>query len=113
MFGNITILKQQELLNRMKDLEISENEIEEKFIRASGKGGQKINKTSSCVQLKHLPTKIIIKSQKSRNRPENRFFARRLLCEKIENMRGIKNNESIKIQKIRKQKDRQKRRAKD
>ncbi|KAF2119163.1 RF-1 domain-containing protein [Lophiotrema nucula] len=63
---------------------ILDSEIEESFLKGSGPGGQKINKTSSAVQLKHLPTGIVIKCQESRSRSYNRKAARRILGERIE-----------------------------
>lgn len=63
---------------------ITEGEITESFLRGTGPGGQKINKTSSAVQLKHLPTGIVVKCQGTRSREQNRKDARRLLGEKLE-----------------------------
>lgn len=63
---------------------ILDEEIEENFLKGSGPGGQKINKTSSAVQLKHLPTGIVVKCQETRSRTQNRKLARRLLSERIE-----------------------------
>ncbi|MDD5456039.1 MAG: peptide chain release factor-like protein [Candidatus Margulisbacteria bacterium] len=106
--------KQQELENRMNALGITEENLVEKFILGSGKGGQKINKTFSCVYLKHIPTGIEVKCQQDRSRALNRFIARRLLCDKIESL--IFQKES-KIQaeqaKIRKQKKRRSRKTKE
>lgn len=65
-------------------LKISETDIEENFLKGSGPGGQKINKTSSAVQLKHLPTGIVIKCQETRSREQNREYARRLLADRVE-----------------------------
>lgn len=65
-------------------LVLKEEDIEEAFLKGSGPGGQKINKTSSAVQLKHVPTGTTIKSQATRSRSQNRKIARRLLAEKIE-----------------------------
>lgn len=76
--------KWDELYTQMDHLGISERDLEEKFILGSGKGGQKVNKTHSCVQLKHIPTNTLIKCQQERSREANRFFARRILCERIE-----------------------------
>ena len=70
--------KEKNLLDRMKKIGIHESDLYERFIRAKGKGGQKINKTSCCVYLKHLPTGIEIKCQKERSQALNRFFARQL-----------------------------------
>ncbi|KAF2736804.1 hypothetical protein EJ04DRAFT_575026 [Polyplosphaeria fusca] len=63
---------------------ILDSEIEENFLKGSGPGGQKINKTSSAVQLKHLPTGIVVKCQETRSRSQNRKIARRLLGERLE-----------------------------
>ena len=80
----VTQEKLDELERRMLRLDIRENELVEKFILGSGPGGQKIQKSHSCVYLKHLPTGIEVKCQKDRSRAMNRFYARRELCEKIE-----------------------------
>ncbi|MEI6242835.1 MAG: peptide chain release factor-like protein [Chlamydiota bacterium] len=106
--------KEEELQNRMNLLGIQENDIIEKFILGSGKGGQKINKTSSCVYLKHLPTGIEIKCQKDRSRAMNRFLARRDLCERLEKL--IENKKTEKehlMEKVRRQKRRRSRRSKE
>lgn len=106
--------KYQQLQKRMEKLQILDSDLEEKFIKASGKGGQKVNKSSSCVYLKHLPSKIEIKCSKSRSREENRFFARRLLCEKIEEARQEeKSAKQAEIEKIRRQKRKRSKRAKE
>ncbi|RCI08190.1 hypothetical protein L249_6285 [Ophiocordyceps polyrhachis-furcata BCC 54312] len=65
-----------------------DSEIEESYLRGSGPGGQKINKTSSAVQLIHIPTGLVVKSQATRSRSQNRTIARRLLAEKIDNLRN-------------------------
>lgn len=106
--------KIQELNERMNRCHISENDLIEKFILGSGKGGQKINKTASCVYLKHIPTGIEVKCQQDRSREVNRYLARRELCEKIETM--IFKEKSLKVQefeKIRRQKRRRSRRQKE
>ena len=69
---------------RMKRLGLQEHDLVERFIRGSGPGGQKINKTSSCVQLRHLPTGIEIKCQQSRSLLANRVKARDLICDLVE-----------------------------
>jgi protein subunit release factor B len=71
----------------MAALGIAEADLLEKFVRGSGAGGQKINKTSNCVFLKHLPTGVCIKCQMDRSREMNRFLARRELCEQLEAIR--------------------------
>lgn len=65
---------------------ISESDITECFLKGSGPGGQKINKTSSAVQLKHIPTGIVVKCQATRSRTQNRKAARILLAERLEEM---------------------------
>ena len=108
--SNISEKKQNLLKNKMKDLKIFENDIEEKFILGSGSGGQKVNKSSTCVYLHHLPSKIEVKCQKSRSREENRYLARKILCEKIETqIFKIKTKKLKELEKIKKQKKRRSR----
>jgi protein subunit release factor B len=83
----ITSDKLAALEQRMAALGIGEADLLEKFVRGSGAGGQKINKTSNCVFLKHLPTGVCIKCQMDRSREMNRFLARRELCEQLEAIR--------------------------
>ncbi|MBN2588625.1 MAG: peptide chain release factor-like protein [Sedimentisphaerales bacterium] len=111
-FG-VTQKKQDELEKRMSLLGIQEKDIEEKFIRSSGPGGQHVNKTSSCVQLRHVPSGHEIKMQKDRTQRLNRYYARKRLCELIEEEKlGKQSPASLKAEKIRKQKQRRKRRSK-
>ena len=105
--------KQEALRLKMDRLGIREQDIVEKFIRGGGKGGQKINKSSSCVYLKHLPTGIEVKCQAARSQLLNRFLARRLLAEKIERkILGVRNEEVQRVEKIRRQKRRRSKKAK-
>lgn len=60
-----------------------QQDIVEKFIRSGGRGGQNVNKTSTCVYLKHLPTGIEVKVQAERSQARNREEAFRLLAAKI------------------------------
>ena len=76
-----------ELAERMERLGLREEDLEESFVRGTGAGGQKINKTSSTVQLKHLPTGIEIRCQRERQQSANRVWARWELCEKVEEQR--------------------------
>ncbi len=104
--------KRQALRLRMAALSISEDQITERFIKGSGKGGQKINKTASCVYLIHHPSNIEIKCQRSRSQSANRFFARRELCDRLEQQQlGSVSPQQQAIDKIRKQKQRRKRRS--
>ncbi len=102
--------KNRWLRKRMEELGIQEKDIEEKFVRSSGKGGQKVNKTCTCVYLRHKPTNIEIKCMKDRSQSINRFLARRELIKKIEALSG-QSSEELKILKIRKQKSKRKKRA--
>jgi protein subunit release factor B len=106
--------KVEELGKKMEDLGIFEEDLIEKFILGSGSGGQKINKTSSCVYLKHIPSGIEIKCQKERSRELNRFFARRELCSKIEEkIKGTLSAKQQEMEKIRRQKKRRSRKSKE
>lgn len=106
--------KEEDLAKKMAKLGIREEDLTEKFILGSGSGGQKINKTSSCVYLKHIPSGIEIKCQRDRSRQLNRFFARRELCERIEEkLLQEKSAKRKAIEKIRRQKRRRSKRAQE
>lgn len=106
--------KEDALKNRMERLGIREDDLVEKFILGSGKGGQKINKTSSCVYLKHLPSGIEIKCQQERSRELNRLFARRELCDRLEErIFKEKSERQMKIEKLRRQKRKRSKRAQE
>jgi len=106
--------KHEALKKRMEKLGIEDQDLTEKFIIGSGSGGQKLHKTSSCVYLKHIPTGIEVKYQKDRSRENNRFFARRLLCEKIEEKVLQEKSEKQKmVEKIRRQKRKRSKRAQE
>ena len=101
------------LLKKMEALDIKEGDIAEKFIRGSGKGGQKINKTDSCVYIKHIPTEIEIKCQETRSQDKNRYYARQRLVERIEVLVLKEKSKKQKANdKIRQQKKRRSRRSK-
>lgn len=63
---------------------LPDHEIKETYLKGSGPGGQKINKTNSAAQLTHIPTGIVVKCQATRSRSQNYTIARRLLAEKVE-----------------------------
>ena len=106
--------KEKALIARMRDLGVSENDFEESFIRSSGPGGQKVNKSSSCVQLVHIPTGLSVKCQRERSQTLNRFLARRLLLDKIETQqKGFIAEEKEKIEKLRRQKRKRSKHAKE
>ena len=105
--------KEKPLLERMRALGVREEDIEEQFVRSSGAGGQKVNKTSTCVVLHHRPTGIRVKCQRERSQALNRFLARRILLDKIEaKLRGAESAEQQEIARIRRQKRKRSRRAK-
>ena len=79
--------KEDELLRRMKQLGIRETDLDEKFVRSGGHGGQNVNKLSTCVMLRHVPTGTQVKCQTSRQQGMNRYIARKLLVAKIESNR--------------------------
>jgi len=106
--------KERELLKKMSGLAVREEDIDEHFVRSQGAGGQKVNKTSSCVVIFHRPTRITVKCQIDRSQSVNRYLARKLLCEKIEKIRlGKKSESEQRAWKIRKQKKRRSRKAKE
>ena len=105
--------KREALREKMESLGIEEKDILEKFVRSTGKGGQKVNKTSTCVYLKHLPTGIEVKCQKERYQAVNRYLARKILAEKLETLiRGKESEEQQRIAKIRRQNRKRSKRAK-
>jgi peptide chain release factor len=99
------------LRERMKALDILEKDIEEKFIRSSGHGGQNVNKTATCVYIKHIPTGTEVKCMKDRSQSINRFLARRELVKKIERLLGHIPPEDMNREKIRRQKTKRRKRA--
>ena len=103
--------KNTRLRKRMEFLGVREKDLEERFVRSSGRGGQKVNKTSSCVYLRHIPTGIEIKCMKERSQSVNRFLARRELMERIEERLGPTASGNRKKDTLRKQKVRRRRRS--
>ena len=103
-----------DLLNRrMQSLNIKEDDIQESFILGSGRGGQKIQKTHSCVSLRHPPTDLGGRCQKTRLRADNRYHARVLLCDKLEERLFQEKSKKQQAQeKIRRQKKRRSRKSK-
>lgn len=104
--------KEAELLARMAGNGIREEDLRESFVRSGGPGGQKVNRTSTCVLLVHEPTGTEVKMQQERSQALNRFFARRRMCELLENATlGNESPEAKRAAKLRKQKDRRRRRT--
>ncbi|MFH1226410.1 MAG: peptide chain release factor-like protein [Planctomycetota bacterium] len=111
-FG-VSAQKMKQLRDKMAKLGIREQDIEESFIRSSGPGGQNVNKTSTCVYLKHLPTGIEVKCQTERSQVLNRYRARQILANKIETLvLGRLSAEQQRIAKIQRQKRKRSKRAK-
>ncbi len=101
-------------LKKAQELKIKPEDIEESFVLGSGSGGQKINKTASCVLLRHGPTGIEVRCQKHREQSKNRTSAYKLLIDKIEyEVRGAASEKAQKIHKLRKQKQKRSKRAKE
>jgi len=109
----VSLEKADQLAKRMASLDVSEADIEESFVRSGGHGGQNVNKTSTCVMLVHRPTGVSVKCQETRQQGLNRFIARRLLLDKIEEkQKGFVAAQRAEIEKIRRQKRKRSRRAK-
>lgn len=102
--------KLRQLNSRLAELGISETDLEERFIRSSGSGGQHVNKSSTCVHLTHKPTGIEVKCMQERSQSLNRFLARRELAEKVAEQMGIPTRRDERAERIRRNKARQKRR---
>ena len=110
----MSVAKQAVLAERMRRLGVSEGDLEERFLRSSGPGGQRTNKVSTCVVLRHRPSGLEVRCQRERLQVLNRFLARRLLLDRLEAQRlGRLSEEAQRIAKIRRQKRRRSRRAKE
>lgn len=98
----------------MERLGIRELDLEESFVRSSGHGGQNVNKVSTCVILKHVPSGLVVRCQKDRTQAMNRYWARRILVEKFDaQIRGWRSEEMKRVAKIKRQKRKRSKRAKD
>ena len=113
-FFNVRPETESQLLERMGRLGIRESDLVEKFVKGSGKGGQKVNKTSSCVYILHRPSGIEVKCQRERSQAMNRFLARRELCARLEErVHGAQSARRQEIERIRRQKRKRSRRQKE
>jgi protein subunit release factor B len=110
----VSPLTEKRLIKKMETLNIHEKDIKESFVRSGGKGGQHVNKTSTCVYLKHIPTGIEVKCQEERSQSLNRYKARVILFKKIDQLvKGKESEEIQRIEKIRRQKRKRSKRAKE
>ena len=106
--------KAQALAERMEELGLREEDLEESFIRSGGKGGQNVNKVSTCVVLVHKPTRTTVKCQQERSQGMNRYRARQMLLDKIERqILGRQSEEEQRIAKLKRQKRKRSKRAKE
>ncbi|MEK7704902.1 MAG: peptide chain release factor-like protein [Myxococcota bacterium] len=113
-FGGVRAEKVAELEERLARLGVREQDLRETFVRARGPGGQKVNKTSSAVQLVHVPSGVEVKAQAARSQALNRYYARRMLCEELERRQGVGDSKAqVRTNKIRRQKQRRARRARE
>jgi peptide chain release factor len=102
------------LQRRMLGLGIREDDLQESFVTSQGKGGQNVNKVATCVVLFHAPSGLRIKCQQERSQGMNRYFARKLLADKIEEAKlGVESKRVQDMERIRRQKRRRSRRAKN
>lgn len=109
----ISPAKQEALSQLMAKAQIREEDLEETFVRASGPGGQKVNKTSVAVQILHRPSGTRVVSRETRSQALNRFLARRKLAETIlARKEGALSERRQQIEKIRRQKRKRSQRAK-
>ncbi len=98
----------------MRRLDVRESDLEERFIRSGGPGGQNVNKVATCVVLRHVPSGLEVRCQRERSQALNRFLARRILLRRLEvEQLGRLSAEAQRIAKIRRQKRRRSRRAKE
>jgi protein subunit release factor B len=109
----ISAEKRKRLEARMSELGIKESELEERFVLGSGKGGQKVNKTASCVWLKHPASGIELRCQQDRSQAMNRHLARKELCARLEEkIKGDASRRQQEFEKLRRKKRKRSRRAK-
>jgi len=106
--------KEAALLARLESLGIHEEDLQESFVRSGGKGGQNVNKVATCVVLMHAPTGMAVKCQAGRSQGMNRYHARQMLADKVEQERlGSESREAQRVAKIRRQKRRRSKRAQE
>ena len=99
--------KDDPLSQRMAAVGLRDADISETFVRSGGHGGQNVNKTATCVMLVHRPTGLQVKCQTTRQQGMNRFLARKLLLEKLEE----RQRERLATQRAQKEKTRRQKRG--
>jgi len=110
----VTPEKERALQARMARLGVADADLEERFVRSGGKGGQNVNKVATCVVLRHLPSGMMVKCQETRTQAMNRFLARRLLLDRLEAEReGRASAIQQEIARIRRQKRKRSKRAQE
>lgn len=106
--------KVRALEERLLRLGVRAEDLDESFVRSGGKGGQNVNKVSTCVVLRHKPTGLAVKCQEERSQAMNRFLARRLLADRIEaKQKGAVEKKVAEAERIRRQKRKRSKRAKE
>jgi protein subunit release factor B len=106
--------KERALADRMREQGVREADLDERFVRSRGPGGQNVNKVSTCVVLRHVPTGVVVRCQRERSQALNRFLARRELLDRlIARERGVAAAAEAERSRIRRQKRRRSRRAKE
>ena len=106
--------KNEALARAMERLGIRALDLEESFVRSGGPGGQNVNKVATCVVLVHRPSGLMVKCQKDRGQAMNRYYARRILCDRLDaQIRGRESEEAKRVSKIKRQKRKRSKRAKD
>lgn len=110
----VSLEKENQLTQRMAALGVRETDLEESFVRSGGHGGQNVNKVSTCVMLLHRPSGVQVKCQDTRQQGMNRYIARRLLLDKIEEQRRSRlAAQRAEIEKLRRQKRKRSKGAKE
>ncbi|MBK8870215.1 MAG: peptide chain release factor-like protein [Elusimicrobia bacterium] len=104
----------KKLEERLRAVGVEEPDLEERFVRSGGPGGQNVNKVSSCVILVHVPSGITVRCQEERSQAMNRYRARQRLAERMEEkILGAASAKRQAIERLRRQKRRRGRRARE
>lgn len=110
----VSLKKNEALRHDMEHLGIREADLEESFVRSGGPGGQNVNKVSTCVILKHVPSGVVVKCRQERSQAMNRYRARRILADKLEaKTKGEESREARRVAKIKRRKRKRSKRAKE